>query len=209
MAERGVYSDQDIVGALKAVDANLGYVKPTAAALGIPEKTLWNWTHRGGKRALAARRRMLSGNEDSAIADRYLDIVIAAQDQTMAALPKASAYQAVMIGAVAFDKRQLGLGRPTSRSEVVRTRYVEGDALHSMAARVIDVPALPSPVLPGQARTPKVAGVGRKSYPLRQSAGSKAKKKRAPRKAVAAPSLHSGGLVEQVREVGSVTPPSE
>ena len=205
--QRRHYSDAEIQGALQAVEANRGYIKPTAEALGIPEKTLYNWTVERGQRARAARTRLLGGNDDLGLADRFLDVVIAAQDRTMEALPKASAYQAALIGAISIDKRQLILGRPTSRSEQVRTRYVEGDALHSMAARVIDLPALPALTRPD--RTPKVAGQVKMSYPLRQSPESKGKRKRAPRRAGAAPSLRSGGLVEQVREVGSVTPPAE
>lgn len=136
---RRIYSDAEMVGALRAVDANKGYIKPTADALGIPAKTLSNWTLNKGKRAIQARNASLGHNEDLGIADRYLDIIIAAQDRTLEAIGSASAYQAALIGAISTDKRQLILGRPTSRTEAIRTRYVDGDALRGMANRVIDI----------------------------------------------------------------------
>jgi hypothetical protein len=57
---------------------------------------------------------------------------------------KATLRDNTIAAGTAQDKLNILTGRPTSITEVLRARYVEGNSLRSMASRVIDVPALPA-----------------------------------------------------------------
>src|SRR2546423_564867 len=81
-----------------------------------------------------ARRAILGQKVDESLHERFLDIIAAAQERTMEALPKATAYQSALIAAISFDKRQLILGRPTSVSASM-VRYISADGLQQMAAK--------------------------------------------------------------------------
>lgn len=138
------YSQEEKDGVLLAVALNggTGSIKPTAARLGMPRETVagqWN-------RYLDEAHALTSSHkEGQTLADRFLAIAIAAQNRVMELLgEEKSAYRAALIEGINFDKWALITGRPTSRTEILKARYVEPEALRRTASAVIDVPARPA-----------------------------------------------------------------
>lgn len=133
------YSQEVKDGAILAVASNNGYVKPTAEQIGIPVRTLQAWWN---KYLEAAQDLTVRHKDGQGLADRFLAIAIAAQDRVMELLPETkSAYQAALIEGINLDKYLLLTGRPTSRTEILKARYVDPDALRKVSQEVIDVPA--------------------------------------------------------------------
>jgi hypothetical protein len=164
------YTREEDEAMVHLVQANDGYVAPTAVQLGVPRKTLEYKVKRS--EALAALTHVATHEEVKAqaairavakaenaekfatepangaeirrntvleLADAFLELAHAATAVARAKIGDASPYHAALISAISLDKWALITGRPTSRSEVHSFRYVEPDALRSLAAKVVDV----------------------------------------------------------------------
>jgi hypothetical protein len=146
---RRSYSEEDVAASLTALRANDGVVKRTAEDLGIPRMTLAQWameTRRPQTAGNAAQRLQVS-QDKSQETIRMLDAIIPqALARVAEALPSVNGYQAMLVSAIAIDKRQLLSGGPTSRTETLRARYVEPASLRSLSSGVIDVEASPQRV---------------------------------------------------------------
>ena len=81
--------------------------------LGIPKSTSCTWGKRGDEVWHSTIERVRTENDDRVLA-KAAEIIDAAQAQTMAELPNATAAQASIIGATWVDKAQLLQSRPTS-----------------------------------------------------------------------------------------------
>lgn len=177
MSVRPVYSEEQVATAVLAVKANRGFVKPVADKMGLKSQTLGRWVDGSRRADGAASRAAMVHKAEQNLLDGFLELAVAARQVALEKIGSASAYQATLIGGISYDKYLLGTGRPTSRTESLKARYVEGDSLRSIASRVVDVPALPLGLARGE-RTPKVAGgEGRGSY-LTQSPQTKEPRKR-------------------------------
>lgn len=138
------YSDQEKGAALLALDLNNGYVKSSAHQLDVPRGTLQHWDKASEEVKARARAALSEHSKVQTLADTFLRLAQAGADHALATLERASPYHGALIGAIALDKWALITGRPTSRTEVLKARYVEPASLRLTAAAVIDVPALTS-----------------------------------------------------------------
>jgi hypothetical protein len=147
---RPSYSEAEVAGAVLAVKANRGYVKPVADAMGLKSQTLGRWV-RGDRRAAgAAKRAAMVHKQEQALLEGFLESALRAQELAMSPekLEKASSYQLMLMSAVGYDKFLLGTGRPTSRSETLKARYVEPEALRKISSTAVieaTAKALPEP----------------------------------------------------------------
>lgn len=141
------YSAEDKGAALLALDLNKGFVKPTAQQLEIPRDTLNTWSKKEDPAAEAAKGEILQHKNVQKLAETLFRLAQAGADHALANIGDASPYHGALIGAIALDKWSLITGRPTSRTEVLRARYVDPDALRKISQEVIDVEAkrLPDP----------------------------------------------------------------
>lgn len=143
---RRSYSEAEVAESLTALRANDGVVKRTAEDLGIPRMTLAQWAMES-RRPQSARNqdiRLKVSHDKSEETIRMLDAIIPqALARVAEALPSVNGYQAMLVSAIAIDKRQLLSGGPTSRTETLRARYVEPASLRSLSSGVIDVESHP------------------------------------------------------------------
>jgi hypothetical protein len=136
-----------VAGAVLAVKANRGFVKPVADAMGLKSQTLGRWVRGDRRSAGAGERAILVQKQERELLEGFLESALRAQEMAMSPenLAKASSYQLTLMAAVNYDKFLLGTGRPTSRSETLKARYVEPEALRKVSSMAIDVPSRPSP----------------------------------------------------------------
>jgi hypothetical protein len=191
MREQRSYTHEDNEAMVAMVQVNGGYVKPTAEMIGVPRKTLeYKVEHSEALDALTrvpthselvekaavpieaapntpapdpANARAIRQNTVAELADAFLELAHAATAVAKAKIGDASPYHAALISAISLDKWALITGRPTSRSEFHTYRYVEPDALRSLATKVVDV--TPAHLTPDQASAlppPKARKRGRK-----------------------------------------------
>ena len=159
---RRTYSEEDIAGALTSLRANDGQVRATARELGIPPMTLGQWateTRRPETPANRPNRIAVSTHQVEETISQLSAIIPQALARVVEALPTLNGYQAMLAAAIAIDKRQLLSGGPTSRTEVLRARYVEPTALRELARKVIDVPLTGTTQPRRRSRKPKDVGV--------------------------------------------------
>jgi len=76
----------------------------------------------------------------------FLESALRSQELAMSpeTLAKASAYQLTIMAGINYDKYLLGSGRPTSRSEVLKARYVEPEGLRKLSAAIVTVASKPA-----------------------------------------------------------------
>jgi hypothetical protein len=166
-ATQRTYTPEDKAQALMALDLNKGYVRPTADMIGLPQANLDRWKDRRDAAVESARAALSETTKVKTLADTFLKLAQAGADHALATLDKASPYHGALISAISLDKWALITGRPTSRTEVLRARYVEPASLRSLSSSVIDVEASPQ----------RVRGVGDGAAPSHLPAGQKAKRR--------------------------------
>lgn len=155
---RRVYSEEDIAGALTSMRANEGQVRATSREIGVPATTLSQWARDARRPETAensARRHVVSTQQAEETIQQLSAIIPQALARVAEALPTLNGYQAMLAAAIAIDKRQLLSGGPTSRTEVLRARYVEPTALRALAAKVVDVPVIGTTPRPRRSRKAK------------------------------------------------------
>jgi transposase-like protein len=108
---RRQYSDSQKAEALAAVDANGGNVSATAAALGIPQKTLDCWFRKRGVNPEVAQMR-LGKKED--LADRLEDLAHKLLDSATAKIGDANLSNVTVALGISIDKMRLLREQPTS-----------------------------------------------------------------------------------------------
>ena len=89
----------------------IGSYRKTAQAVGIPENTLRDWSKKEWWVEVCV---IVRDENTQRMRSRYAKIVNKAQAQTLKKLPEATAQQASIVGAVAFDKIRLIDNQPTS-----------------------------------------------------------------------------------------------
>jgi hypothetical protein len=144
-----------------------GFVKPAATALDIPRPTLNRWSKKEDPAAERAKAALSEHSKVSKLAETFLNLAQAAAEHAFANLDKASPYHGALISAISLDKWALITGRPTSRTEVLRARYVEPASLRSLSSGVIDVETSPQ----------RVRGVVERAGPSHLPAGQKGKRR--------------------------------
>ena len=140
------YSEEEVAAAVLAVKANRGYVQPVAEKMGLHSQTLGRWV-RGDRRASgAAKRALMVHKAEQELLEGFLESALRSQELAMApeTLAKASAYQLTIMAGINYDKYLLGSGRPTSRSEVLKARYVEPEGLRKLSAAIVTVASKPA-----------------------------------------------------------------
>ena len=154
------YTDADKGAALFGLDLNGGVVKTTAEALDIPRSNLEHWDDKRGEPGISAARQAISDHKNvQDLAEQFFELARRAIHHSMANLDKATPYHGALIAAISLDKWALITGRPTSRTEVLRARYVEPTALRELARKVIDVPLTGTTQPRRRSRKPKDVGV--------------------------------------------------
>lgn len=154
--EQRSYSAEEKGAALLALDMNNGFVKSTARQIDVPRGTLQHWDQAPESVKTAAREAITEHSKVANLAETFLKLAQAGAEHALANLDRATPYHGALIGAIALDKWALITGRPTSRTEVLRARYVEPTALRQLAAKVVDVPVsgtTPRPRRSRKART--------------------------------------------------------
>lgn len=141
---RRSYPEAEVAAAVLAVKANNGYVKPVADKLGLHHQTLERWV-KGERRASGApTRAMMVHKAEEELIQGFLELAGAATKQALANIGDAKSRDASIVAGIAYDKYLLGTGRPTSRTETLKARYVESDALRKVSASVIEGEAKPA-----------------------------------------------------------------
>jgi hypothetical protein len=105
------YSDTQKAEALAALDANGGKVKPTAAALSIPEKTLEEWSKNRGINPEVANIR--AGKRED-LADRLEELAHSLLDGAAGKILDANLSNVSVSLGIAIDKMRLLREQPTS-----------------------------------------------------------------------------------------------
>jgi transposase-like protein len=143
------YTDEDRANALAALAANGGNLSRTAAQIGIPAKTLENWT-KGTNHPHAAKlgelKKPALAEQFRALAEKLVGIACEKADRL-------NAKDAVIAAGVAIDKARLLDGEPTQINEQrddvrlaeFRRRYGSGDAPGDAGADARSQPADPPP----------------------------------------------------------------
>jgi hypothetical protein len=147
-------------------------VKSTARQVDVPRGTLQHWEKDGTERSRQAREAITEHSKVKTLAETFLKLAQAAANHSLANLDKASPYHGALISAISLDKWALITGRPTSRTEVLRARYVEPASLRSLSSGVIDVEASPQ----------RVRGVGERAPASQLGEGQKAEKPKRKRR---------------------------
>lgn len=108
---RRQYSDSQKAEALAAVDANGGNVAATAAALGIPQKTLDCWSRLRGVHPEVVQMR--SGKRED-LADRLEDLAHKLLDKAEGKIGDANLSNVTVALGISIDKMRLLREQPTS-----------------------------------------------------------------------------------------------
>ena len=118
-----------------------GSLTKVEKALGIPDSTVCAWKQQSWWDELVGKVRNEKLEEHRAI---YIEIVDKAQAQTLKALPKATAQQAMIIAGTATDKVRLHDGKPTSITKsatgldaMVKKFEAIADSYNERQARVV------------------------------------------------------------------------
>ncbi len=125
--KRRQYSDREQAEALALLDANDGNLYRTAQELGIPRSSLQQWAKGQG---ISADVPLLRHQKTLEYGTRFGEMVeIILDSVTPEDLAKASLKDKFISAAVAFDKRQLSYGEPT-------TIHNQADSYNAMAERI-------------------------------------------------------------------------
>lgn len=142
------YSEQEIAAAVLAVKANNGYIKPVADKMGLNHETLGRWVRGQRRGSGAANRAVMVHKQEQELIAGFLELAGVATKQALANIGEAKSRDASIVAGIAYDKYLLGTGRPTSRTEQLRARYVEPEALRKISSTAVietTAKALPEP----------------------------------------------------------------
>lgn len=143
---RRSYSEDDVASALTSLRGNEGRIRSTARDLAIPAMTLSQWASEARRPETAEnapRRHEVSTRQVEETIQTLSEVIPQALARVKEALPSLNGYQAMLTAAIAIDKRQLLSGGATSRTEVLRARYVEPGDLRKLSGAVIDTTVSP------------------------------------------------------------------
>jgi hypothetical protein len=158
------YTDAERARVLAVLAEQQNNIAATARLTRVPEQTIRNWA-----RGIAAvPPGDLVDKKKAERAQRWGQIVDAAQDVILQKLPAASARDAALVGGIAQDKQAVLMGDPTAivqhleDARVAELREVYAGAAQLARERLgIELPPLPPlPAAPGTARPQLPAKVG-------------------------------------------------
>lgn len=134
---RRVWTPLERARALAFLRSNGGNARRTARQLGIPPRTLRDWASAPEKAAPAALRAEQEQALEDAVTQIALDLLEGLKDPARIERILQKPAQAMTVAAIAIDKRNVLLGKPTTIEQRV-VSYVEPGALRRAALQVLD-----------------------------------------------------------------------